>query len=81
MGYRAAKQLAISSHVLSRVTGTIYMVRGAREQASDAASKSNIGLNLKFNKRAEEVCGFTRKVADGQWQYSKRTVMLLQVFL
>ena len=55
-------------------------MRGAREQASDSASKSNIGLNLKFNKRSEEVCGYTRKVDDGQWQYSRSTVKILREY-
>ena len=68
-GFRAAKQLALSGHILGRITGTIYILRGAREQQADSASKSNIGLNLKFNNRSEEVCGFTRKLEDGQWQY------------
>ena len=85
VGFKAAKQLAMSGHVMSRITGTVYMVRGAREQQTDSASKSNIGLNLKFNKRAEEVCGFTRKVMDGgredgQWQYSRRCVMVLREY-
>jgi len=57
--FRAAKQLAVSGHVLSRLTGTVYIMRGAKEQQADSASKSNIGLNLKFNKRSEEVCGYT----------------------
>ena len=46
------------------------MIRGAREQQMDSARKSNIGLNLKSNKRGEEVAGFTRKQENG-WVYSK----------
>eukprot|EP00092_Neocalanus_flemingeri_P006262 GFUD01006736.1.p1 GENE.GFUD01006736.1~~GFUD01006736.1.p1 ORF type:complete len:1636 (+),score=540.21 GFUD01006736.1:158-5065(+) len=77
-GFRAAQKLGISSHILSRVTGTIYIVRGAREQQSDSVSKTNIGLNLKFNKRSEEVCGFTKKIEDGQWLYSRGCVDILR---
>ena len=54
-GFRAAQRLGISSHLLARITGCIFIVRGSREQQPDSASKSNIGLNLKFNKRQEEV--------------------------
>ena len=80
LGFRAAKQLAVSSHVLSRLTGTVYIVRGAKEQQADSASKSNIGLNLKFNKRSEEVCGYTRKTEDGQWQYSMACIAVLMEY-
>lgn len=80
LGFRAAKQLAVSSHVLSRLTGTVYITRGAKEQQADSASKSNIGLNLKFNKRSEEVCGYTRKTEDGQWQYSMACIAVLMEY-
>merc|ERR1719300_2134849 len=64
-GYRASQRLGMSSHILARVTGSIFIVRGAREQQMDSVSKTNIGLNLKFNKKSEEVCGFTKKI--GRW--------------
>ena len=68
-GYHAGKQLGINSHILSRITGSIFVMMGAREQQPDTASKTNIGLNLKFNKRNEEVAGFTRKAEDNTWTY------------
>ena len=52
-GYRAAQKLGMTGHIMARVTGTIFIIRGAREQQSDSVSKSNIGLNLKFNKKSE----------------------------
>jgi len=79
-GFRAAQKLGMSSHVMARVTGTIFIVRGAREQQSDSVSKSNIGLNLKFNKKSEEVCGFTKKSEDGQWLYSKACLDILREY-
>ena len=62
-----------------RITGTIFLVRGAREQAADHVSKVNVGLNLKFNKRSEEVAGFTRKTEAG-WTYSKACVKVRVIF-
>ena len=56
-GYRVAQKLGMSGHIMARVMGTIFIIRGAREQQSDSVSKTNIGLN--FNKKSEEVCGFT----------------------
>jgi len=50
-GSIAAQRLGISSHLLSRITGTIYVIQTSKEELA----KYNVGLNLKFNKRNEEV--------------------------
>lgn len=50
-GSIAAQRLGISSHLLSRITGTIYVIQASNGELS----KYNLGLNLKFNKRNEEV--------------------------
>jgi len=50
-GSIAAQRLGISSHLLSRITGTIYVIQASQEEVA----KHNIGLNLKFNKKNEEV--------------------------
>lgn len=55
-GSIAAQRLGISSHLLSRITGSIYVMQGPREQLE--SPKRNLGLNLKFNKKNEEVGGF-----------------------
>lgn len=52
-GSIAAQRLGISSHLLSRITGTIYVVQTSNESLEVA--KHNVGLNLKFNKKNEEV--------------------------
>ena len=44
------------------------------EQKKD--NKFDIGLNLKFNVRNQEVRGYTRK-QDGNWLYSMKTVKLV----
>jgi len=77
-GYNAAQQLGITSHILSRITGSIFVMLGAREQQPDTASKANIGLNLKFNKRNEEVAGFTKKAEDNTWLYSSACINVLR---
>lgn len=42
--------------------------------------KINIGLNLKFNKKHEEVPGYTRH--DGiNWLYSSKTVALVNAYM
>ncbi|XP_065560994.1 5'-3' exoribonuclease 1-like [Artemia franciscana] len=64
-GFVLARELGISSHLLSRLTGTVYIVTGNQK-------KINVGLNLKNNKLQEEVPGWTRKI-DGDWRYSYAT--------
>ena len=48
--YLAAQRLGISSHLLSRITGTIYLKKDAND-----SSRLNIGLNLKMTKQNMEV--------------------------
>lgn len=51
-GSTAAQRLGISSHLLSRITGTIYIMQNNINEIV------NVGLNLKFNKKNEEVSSF-----------------------
>lgn len=53
-GSQACQRLGISSHLLSRITGTIFVLLDDSLDSSSCA-KQNIGLNLKFNKKNEEV--------------------------
>lgn len=53
-GIIASQRLGISSHLLSRITGTIY-VQPVSSEINQDDLKYNIGLNLKFNKKNEEV--------------------------
>ena len=54
-GSKAAQHLGISSHLLSKITGTIFVMPGSAVHNLGGV-KHNVGLNLKFNKRNEEVC-------------------------
>lgn len=42
--------------------------------------KANVGLNLKFNKKNEEVPGYTKKVGN-EWMYSSAVEQLLAEYL
>ncbi|XP_039303025.1 5'-3' exoribonuclease 1 isoform X3 [Solenopsis invicta] len=75
-GSIAAQRLGISSHLLSRITGTIYVIQASK----DELSKYNLGLNLKFNKRNEEVPGYTRK-ENSQWLYSTKAIELIRNYM
>ncbi|KAI1285345.1 5'-3' exoribonuclease 1 [Halotydeus destructor] len=54
--FAMAQYLGISGHALSRITGTILVRRGE--------SKVNIGLNLRFNARGEEIAGLSKKTEN-----------------
>ena len=79
-GYQASQQVGISSHLLSRITGSIFIQKGPREVDSDFANRINVGLNLKFNKKNEEVCGYTKRDQRG-WVYSTKTVQVIGQYL
>ena len=77
-GYIAAQELGISGHLISRITGSIYVSRHNDERNTD--SKVNIGLNLKFSKRNKEIPGFTRKSTsnNGAWEYSVKAIEVIR---
>ncbi|XP_074653880.1 5'-3' exoribonuclease 1-like isoform X2 [Tubulanus polymorphus] len=77
-GYVVAKRLGISGHLLSRITGTVFIAKGSKDEPRDG--KINIGLNLKFNKRNEEVPGYTKKTDDG-WQYSNKALQEIGLYM
>ncbi|XP_078043775.1 5'-3' exoribonuclease pacman isoform X2 [Augochlora pura] len=78
-GNSIAQKLGISSHLLSRITGTIY-VKPTSNNLSQEAIKHNIGLNLKFNRRNEEIVGYTRK-ENGHWLYSPKVIKLIRNYM
>lgn len=49
----AASKLSINSHLLAKITGTILLMVETSEDRNE--KKINIGMNLKSNKRNEEV--------------------------
>lgn len=75
-GSIAAQRLGISSHLLSRITGTIYVIQASKEEVA----KYNVGLNLKFNKKNEEMPGYTRK-ENSQWLYSAKAIELIRNYM
>uniref|UniRef100_A0A0A9XX62 5'-3' exoribonuclease 1 n=1 Tax=Lygus hesperus TaxID=30085 RepID=A0A0A9XX62_LYGHE len=76
VGHQAAQRLGISPHFLSRITGTIYI-----QSSHTDSDKTNIGLNLKFNKSNQEVVGYTKKTGDKQWLYTDRCVNLINNYM
>ncbi|XP_063418054.1 5'-3' exoribonuclease 1-like isoform X2 [Mytilus trossulus] len=80
-GYNLAQRLGINSHFLSRITGSIFIKKGSREESKDTRGDSvNIGLNLKFTKRNEEVPGYTRLAPNG-WTYSEKAMETIGEYL
>uniref|UniRef100_H3AKR8 5'-3' exoribonuclease 1 n=1 Tax=Latimeria chalumnae TaxID=7897 RepID=H3AKR8_LATCH len=78
-GYVLASRLGVTGYLVSRFTGSIFIGRGSKNNPH-GEQKANVGLNLKFNKKNEEVPGYTKKVAN-EWMYSSSVEQLLAEYL
>ena len=79
-GSVASQRLGISSLLLSRITGTIFVKQSSNELQQDDVTY-NIGFNLKFNKKNAEIPGYTRKGELGQWYYSPKALDLIRSYM
>ncbi|XP_028282686.1 5'-3' exoribonuclease 1 isoform X2 [Parambassis ranga] len=78
-GYFLASRLGISSYLVSRFCGSIFVGRGSKKNPC-GEQRSNIGLNLKFSKKNEEVPGYTKRT-EKEWLYSAAVEVLLAEYL
>lgn len=118
-GYVLASRLGISSNLVSRFSGCIFIGRGSKKKwvfslqwftqllrryhdqlpanftpselplqtnviflvcSPCGEHRTNIGLNLKFNKKNEEVPGYTKRT-EKEWLYSAAVEELLAEYL
>uniref|UniRef100_A0A4W3HGW2 5'-3' exoribonuclease 1 n=1 Tax=Callorhinchus milii TaxID=7868 RepID=A0A4W3HGW2_CALMI len=78
-GYVLANHLGVSGYLVSRLTGSLFIGRGSKRNPL-GEQKANVGLNLKFNKKNEEVPGYTKKVGN-EWLYSAAVEQILSEYL
>uniref|UniRef100_A0A8C6NZN7 5'-3' exoribonuclease 1 n=1 Tax=Nothobranchius furzeri TaxID=105023 RepID=A0A8C6NZN7_NOTFU len=78
-GYYLASRLGISSYLVSRFSGSIFIGRGSKKNPC-GEQRANVGLNLKFNKKNEEVPGYTKRT-EKEWLYSASVQELLAEYL
>ncbi|XP_045534425.1 5'-3' exoribonuclease 1 [Papilio machaon] len=80
--HHAAAACGISAQMLSRITGTVLVILGERNNLpTENQNKLNIGLNLKFNKKNQEVSGYTRRcTVSNAWLYSERCINLVKSY-
>ncbi|XP_037315324.2 5'-3' exoribonuclease 1 [Pungitius pungitius] len=78
-GYVLASRLGITSYLVSRFSGSIFIGRGSKKIPC-GEQKANVGLNLKFNKKNEEVPGYTKRT-EKEWLYSSAVEELLAEYL
>uniref|UniRef100_A0A8C3AUI4 5'-3' exoribonuclease 1 n=1 Tax=Cyclopterus lumpus TaxID=8103 RepID=A0A8C3AUI4_CYCLU len=78
-GYILASRLGITSYLVSRFSGSIFIGRGSKKNPC-GEQKANVGLNLKFNKKNEEVPGYTKRT-EKEWLYSSAVEELLAEYL
>ncbi|KAK9681238.1 Xrn1 helical domain [Popillia japonica] len=77
--YDAAVKLALSRQLFTRVTGSILVSVSSRFNSTDDTNKVNIGLNLKFSKRNEEIPGYTKREGN-LWLYSEKAIELVKAY-
>uniref|UniRef100_A0A8C3GAS8 5'-3' exoribonuclease 1 n=1 Tax=Cyclopterus lumpus TaxID=8103 RepID=A0A8C3GAS8_CYCLU len=73
-GYILASRLGITSYLVSRFSGSIFIA------GMHGIHLPNVGLNLKFNKKNEEVPGYTKRT-EKEWLYSSAVEELLAEYL
>ncbi|XP_041119571.1 5'-3' exoribonuclease 1-like isoform X2 [Polyodon spathula] len=78
-GYVLASRLGITGYLVSRFSGSIFIGRGSKRNQR-GEQKANVGLNLKFNKKNEEVPGYTKK-SGNEWLYSVAVEELLAEYV
>ncbi|XP_056600072.1 5'-3' exoribonuclease 1 isoform X1 [Triplophysa dalaica] len=78
-GYVLASRLGITSYLVSRFSGSIFIGRGSKKNPH-GEQKVNAGLNLKFNKKNEEVPGYTKRT-EKEWLYSAAVEELIAEYL
>ncbi|XP_040283999.1 5'-3' exoribonuclease 1 isoform X3 [Bufo bufo] len=78
-GYVLASRLGVNGYLVSRFTGSIFIGRGSKKNPH-GEQKANVGLNLKFNKKNEEVPGYTKRIGT-EWTYSSAVEQLLAEYI
>ncbi|XP_075887666.1 5'-3' exoribonuclease 1 [Nelusetta ayraudi] len=78
-GYVLASRLGITSYLVSRFSGSIFIGRGSKKNPC-GEQRANVGLNLKFNKKNEEVPGYTKRT-EREWLYSLAVEELLAEYV
>ncbi|KAK6302558.1 hypothetical protein J4Q44_G00269130 [Coregonus suidteri] len=78
-GYVLASRLGITGYLVSRFSGSIFVGRGSKKNPH-GEQKANVGLNLKFNKKNEEVPGYTKRT-EKEWLYSDAVEELMAEYL
>ncbi|XP_073435198.1 5'-3' exoribonuclease 1 isoform X1 [Dendrobates tinctorius] len=78
-GYVLASRLGVNGYLVSRFTGSIFIGRGSKKNPH-GEQKANVGLNLKFNKKNEEVPGYTKRVGT-EWTYSSSVEQVLAEYI
>uniref|UniRef100_A0A4W5P316 5'-3' exoribonuclease 1 n=1 Tax=Hucho hucho TaxID=62062 RepID=A0A4W5P316_9TELE len=78
-GYVLASRLGITGYLVSRFSGSIFVGRGSKKNPH-GEQKANVGLNLKFNKKNEEVPGYTKRT-EKEWLYSAAVEELMAEYL
>eukprot|EP00041_Stephanoeca_diplocostata_P003335 m.33619 g.33619 ORF g.33619 m.33619 type:complete len:1400 (-) comp14246_c0_seq1:761-4960(-) len=74
--HTAARIVGMPTGVMGRLLSSYYVFHGSASNPN-SGGKTDLGLKLKFNRRQEEMLGYTRLEPDGQWQVTHATIAIL----
>lgn len=78
--YETGRLVGISNSLLSRITGSIMVIPGDKGCPNGENGRMiNIGLQLKFPKKNEEIVGYTKRT-NNQFLYSKKVVLIVSEY-
>jgi 5'-3' exoribonuclease 1 len=83
-----AKELGISTNLISRITRNIYLLLSSSEKVKKSRKekevkpgvKKKVNVGLKFKKTKEEISGWSKRV-DDEWFFSSDTIEILQRYI
>lgn len=76
--HQAARKAKMSGRVIGRLLSSLYIYGPSTGKGNP--QKFDVGLSLKFNKRQQEVMGYTLMKSDGSWLMSDKTVEIFQQY-
>ncbi|KAI7872693.1 XRN 5'-3' exonuclease N-terminus-domain-containing protein [Spinellus fusiger] len=72
--YDLCVQLKINGLCLSRITSSVQIKNKTNQRV-------HVGLSLKFESKQQKVMGYTRKNANGVWEYSEKAIALIEDYI
>ncbi|KAI9007521.1 XRN 5'-3' exonuclease N-terminus-domain-containing protein [Phycomyces nitens] len=71
--FELSSRFKLANITLSKITSSVLV--------SDKGKNTNVGLSLKFEFKQQKVLGYSRKGANGSWEFSDKAVELIEEYI